>query len=74
MDSAFQRALAAWLAILLRRFWVSFLALAGPPLSPPILPSATAAGFLSPMSVPPSWATMLAAIWLTSLLLECLCI
>ena len=46
LRSYFQRDLAAFLAISLRRFAVRLLALALPPLAPPSLPSATAAGFL----------------------------
>ena len=43
--SFFHRAPAAFRAMALRRFGVSFFARALPPLSPPSRPSATAAGF-----------------------------
>jgi hypothetical protein len=47
-----QRALAAFLAISARFFEVRAFALAGPPLSPPRRPKATAAGFFLGVSSP----------------------
>ena len=48
---AFQRARAAFLAMSERRFALRLAALALPPFDPPSRPSATAAGFFSPLAV-----------------------
>ena len=65
----FQREAAAFLAICLRLLGDKDSARALPPLNPPSLPSATAAGFFSGsvLDVPPVvWETMEAAIWFKS--------
>jgi len=63
--------LAAFLAASLRAFFVIPFALALPPLSPPSLPRATAAGFLvlagSAGASPVAMAVIIAASWFVSL-------
>jgi hypothetical protein len=67
-----QRTLAAFFAISARFFAVKEFALAGPPLSPPRRPSATAAGFFSGISSPALVTASITdlAIWLKSLLVR----
>jgi hypothetical protein len=67
-----QRTLAAFLAISARFFAVNDCALAGPPLSPPRRPRATAAGFFCGASSPALVTASITdfAIWLKSLLVR----